>query len=383
MRTGIDFQIALGNVKAGLFHHLCNLTRELAKTSPDNVDCLINKVIHERTSPPVDLQQIQSLAGKARLRTWNWPARLGRFWLRFGFLNRYDVIFHNWLSQLPDLKHPAHVFLIPDCIQLAINYGEERTSLAQAYYQRVIKHADAIIVWSEHTKQDVIQRLGCPEDLLHVVPLAAGPEFQPASKQAIFRMREKFDMGDKPYILFPSTSEIKKNHKTLIHAFIRLINRRPDLPHRLVFAGSRWEGSEAVFSLIDRLQLPPERFLYMGYVEDLATLVSGADLVVYPSLYEGFGLPLLEAMACGVPVIASNATSLPEVLGDAGLLFDPFNEEDLADKIEKVINDRPLHASLVKKGLNRSACYSWTKTAHNYIDVFQHAHRKKHLSKRK
>jgi glycosyltransferase involved in cell wall biosynthesis len=174
-----------------------------------------------------------------------------------------------------------------------------------------------------------------------------------------------------------STLEIRKNHAVLLRAFARLLKRDPDLRHRLVLVGGKWIGSEKVFELIRELRLE-DRVTYVGFSEQLPALYAGADAFVFPSLYEGFGLPPLEAMACGVPVLAARATSLPEVVGDGGIMFPPHDDAWLCDALHEVLTDRDRHDALARHGLARAATFSWRRTAAIHMKAFQFGLSRRH-----
>jgi glycosyltransferase involved in cell wall biosynthesis len=175
-----------------------------------------------------------------------------------------------------------------------------------------------------------------------------------------------------PYILFVGTVEPRKNLVTLVRAFAAVVK---DFPHLLVLAGARGWMSEPVFAEIERQGLK-DRVVHLGYVpaEDLPALMSGAEVFVYPSLGEGFGLPPLEAMACGVPVVCSNAPALPEVVGDAAILVPPTDVAALEEAIMHLLSDPDLKATLRQKGLQRSRQFSWHETARLTISAFEQAH---------
>jgi len=172
-------------------------------------------------------------------------------------------------------------------------------------------------------------------------------------------------------ILFVGTLEPRKNAETLIRAYARL-RRASAIPHRLVLAGGRGWRYEGLFALVEELGLQDD-VLFPGFVpyDELPLWYNAADLFVFPSLYEGFGLPPLEAMACGVPVVVSSVSSLPEVVGDAGLLVDPLDVEGLAEAMARVLNDGALRAEMRGRGLARAERFSWLETARGTVRVYE------------
>ena len=203
-----------------------------------------------------------------------------------------------------------------------------------------------------------------------VAPLAAAPEYRPTVDRRELRTKlEPYGLSDVPYILMVSTLEVRKNHAVLLRAFAKLIKKDPSLRHRLVLVGEKWIGHEAVFDLIRELRLD-DRVTYLGLSDRLPALYGGADAFVFPSLYEGFGLPPLEAMACGVPVLAANVTSLPEVIGNAGVLFHPHDVDGLCEALHEVVTDRKRHDELARHSVQQAATFSWRRTAERYLDAF-------------
>jgi glycosyltransferase involved in cell wall biosynthesis len=170
--------------------------------------------------------------------------------------------------------------------------------------------------------------------------------------------------------------EPRKNHFRLIQAFHLLKQEDPTIEHQLILAGGKGWKFEPIFELIAALGLS-QQVRWLGYVpfDHIPALLNGADVFVYPSLYEGFGLPPLEAMSCGAPVVASNTTSLPEVVGDGGLLVDPTNLEEIAGAMHRLMTDRALNADLRRRALARARMFTWENTARltfaAYAEVFQ------------
>jgi glycosyltransferase involved in cell wall biosynthesis len=283
-----------------------------------------------------------------------------------------DVLLHNLHGSLPVTTHAANAFLVPDVIPLAFDYGVDRLIDAyRPFYDSASRHGDVILVFSEHTKRDFVARVGGSPDVVRVAPLAAGPYFRPVEdRRRLAESLAPLGLADVPYILMVATVEARKNHAVLLRAFAQMLERDQALPHRLVLVGTKWIGHEAVFDLASRLRLN-DRVTYLGYVDRLEALYAGADAFVFPSLYEGFGLPPLEAMASGVPVLAANCSSLPEVVADAGILFAPNDVDTLRDDLHRVLVDRPFHDRLAQRGLERARNFSWERTAALWLEAFE------------
>ncbi len=234
-----------------------------------------------------------------------------------------------------------------------------------------IRYADAIIAISEHTKKDLVDIAGAPQDLVTVTPLAADSDLVPVrEKNRLETVRKKYKLPGR-YILFLGTLEPRKNVATLIRAYAALPAGLKD-EVRLVIAGARGWMNTPVHDTLEKLGLM-ERVTFTGYVDrtDLAALYSMAECFVYPSLYEGFGLPVLEAMACATPVITSKTSSMPEVAGSAARLIDPLDEEDLARALEEILENKELQGRMTAEGLEQAKRFSWERCAKETLDVYK------------
>jgi glycosyltransferase involved in cell wall biosynthesis len=229
------------------------------------------------------------------------------------------------------------------------------------YTKRLIPHtarkARLIITNSEYSKWEIVRYLGMPEDRIRVTPLAASAEFKPGSVQP-----------EKPYFLYVGNLEPRKNLERLIEAFARM----PGKDYQLVIAGNRWYQGDAAEVKARSLGLNG-RVKFLGYVPraELPALFSGATAFVYPSLLEGFGLPILESMACGTPVITSNNSSMKEIAHDAAVLIDPTDVREMTEALVDLAEDRSLREELSRRGLNRAAEFSWARTAQLTLNVYR------------
>ncbi len=237
---------------------------------------------------------------------------------------------------------------------------------------------DHVLAISAHTKQDLLNAVpALAPDRVSVTPLAADPAlFRPCTDAArIAAVRAKYGVPDGPYVLTVGTLAPHKNIPLLLRAFADLVHaeRLGDL--RLVLAGAKGWGYEAIFQELDRLGTVSDRVHFTGYVDDadLAPLYSGALVFVYPSYYEGFGLPPLEAMQCGTPVITGNAASLPEVVGDAGLMVDPLDQDAFAQAIFDVYRDPAKREALAARSLARAREFTWARYADETVAAYRRA----------
>ena len=231
-----------------------------------------------------------------------------------------------------------------------------------------IERADRIIAISHFTKREILELYPhIPEEKIVVTWLGVNERFRIVSNEQKEHVRSKYHL-DKPFILSVSTIEPRKNLKTLIRAFAQIKDR---IDHDLVLTGAYGWNSKDLYSLITDLKLG-DRIRFPGYVdtEELPAIYNLADVFVYPSLYEGFGLPPLEAMACGCPVITSNVASLPEVVGDAAKTLDPLDVEALAFSMERLLDDVDVRRKFVDMGLQRVKHFTWEQCAGETLAVY-------------
>jgi glycosyltransferase involved in cell wall biosynthesis len=234
-----------------------------------------------------------------------------------------------------------------------------------------VRRATHVIADSESTRRDVIRLAGVPGERITVVPLAAGPQYCPVEDAArLAAVRAKYGLPAR-YLLFVSTIEPRKGLDMLVDAYAQLDERYREVG--LVITGKRGWYAEQLFAQIDRLGLG-RRVLFTDYVadEDLPALYSLAEALTFPSRYEGFGLTVLEAMACGCPVICSDVSSLPEVAGDAARLVPPDAAGALAAAISALLADADLRRTMRARGLAQAARFSWDKTARATLAVYEH-----------
>jgi len=235
---------------------------------------------------------------------------------------------------------------------------------------QAIRRATRIICLSAYTRDRLLERFPEAAARVRLVGEGVDPRFRPPAPEAVARAREAVGF-DEPYVLFVGTVEPRKNLPRLIRAFGTAVGRGR-LPHRLVIAGGQGWKDGPVREAYESSPVKG-RIRLAGYVADdlLPAVYGGADVFAYPSQAEGFGLPPLEAMACGTPVLASKAASLPEVVGDAGLLVDPQEVEQMAAALELLILDERLRADLRRKGYERAAAFSWEAAARKMLTVYR------------
>jgi glycosyltransferase involved in cell wall biosynthesis len=286
-------------------------------------------------------------------------------------------IFHTTANRgLPYRRACKYILTCHDVIDRLPEYcaGEHwRGGLRKKYSDFVSRHsADKYITVSDFSKQDICRFHGLSEDRVAVIHNAASRRFyETLPAEHIARKRDKYALPPE-YFLFLGGFDKRKNVSALVEAFALMQNDRlPNESPSLVLAGERKWDFAAVAQKIDALGLPA-RIVCPGQIddEDLPAIYQGALALVHPSLYEGFGLQLIEAMASGVPVLASETTSLPEVLGDSGLLFDPENPASIARQMARIVGDPKLRSTLAEKSRRRATFFSWRKAAEQTLRLY-------------
>ncbi|WP_322820694.1 glycosyltransferase family 1 protein [Chloroflexus sp.] len=233
------------------------------------------------------------------------------------------------------------------------------------------RRASRILVVSEHTKREVVGLLGVDPERVVVTPNAVRHHFRPPDPDQLDQFRVRRSLPEH-FILYVGTLEPRKNLTTLLEAFALLSRHVPTVP--LLIGGGKGWMYEPIFARLEQLQLR-DRVKFVGYIpeEELPLWYAAATVFVFPSIYEGFGMPPLEAMACGTPVITSNTSSLPEVVGDAGLMVSPTDTTALAEAMQRILTSPDVRADLRIRGLKRAQQFSWTQTAIKTLEAYRAA----------
>jgi len=279
------------------------------------------------------------------------PCQIGPFFFKSSFKKVVTV-------------HDLSVLLFPETHK-AIHYFHHTFGL-----KRTLKNVDRIIAVSNSTKNDLIRILNIPPHKIEVIYEAASNNYRVIrdnSSLEEFRNRYKLNFR---YILYVGTLEPRKNVSGLVKAFYMLKKR--GFSHKLVIVGKKGWKYKQLFELIRTLKLSKD-IVFTGYVEesDLPYFYNCAELFVYPSRYEGFGLTVIEAMRCGCPVITSNVSSLPEAAGKAAILIDPSDTAQIANAAENVLNNKKLRNEMVKKGIKHSAKFSWEMSSKQTFRLYK------------
>ncbi len=351
MRVVLDVQSTLGQ-PTGIGQYARQLLAALRRVAPE----------HEFVGLSWGREVVMRTDRRLRWQQWELPRRAQAA--------RADVL-HVTGFDAPRFRPCPVVLTVHDLVGML--FPQSLPPVARLYWACWLPHsvrwATRIIADSCHTRADLIRLLGVRPERIEVVYLGVDETFRPVTDPAaLAAVRERYGLPER-VILYLGTLEPRKGLDTLVAAFARLA---ADLPHHLVIAGKRGWYTEPLFRQVRALGLE-RRVHFPGYVAagDQAALYSLADLFVLPSRYEGFGLPVLEAMACGTPVVCSQAASLPEVAGDAAVLVPPGDVEALAGGLRGVLQDGVLRQGLRERGLERARRFTWEETARHTLAVYE------------
>lgn len=367
---GIDYTAAVHQL-AGIGRYTRELVQALAQVSPDYTYRLFVADVGRVRLPPLPAD---NFSWRTTRLTERWLARL---WFRL----RLPLAINLWTGPLA-LYHATDFFLPPLAQRTKsivtvhdlsfVRHPESvmpgMTRHLNTWVPRSVQRADHVIAVSKATRQDLIELYNTPAPKITVLHHGVSARFAPvANNAALANVRHKYKLGQAPFILSLGTIQPRKNYLQLIRAVAQL-----EKEIALVIVGGWGWDTGPIFAEVENLGLA-KRVHFPGYVDDadLPALYSAATLFVYPSLYEGFGLPALEAMACGTPVVAANRSALPEVVGDAGLLVDPQDVSAIAGAIEGLLGDAACRAQLSAAGLARAAQFTWPGMARQLLTLYQ------------
>ncbi len=368
MRIAID-ATAIPTQRVGAGNYILNLARTLIQIDREN-----EYVIFAQASNVPDLGNSPA---NAKIVSLAWFSRLQRILWEQVLLPRQIRSFGIDVLHSPHYTLPVTV----PCVSIVTFHDMTFFLYPQMhqYYKRIFfgamiqiaaKRANAIVADSESSRQDILLLLDVNPNRVFTVPLGVSPAYHHVDdRESLESIRRKYHLPER-FLLYVGVLEPRKNLPVLVRAYRSLVNR--GIPHSLVIVGRKGWMYDQLFQTIRDLDLA-SRVIFTGYVPEaeLPLIYSTADLFIYPSLYEGFGLPVLEAMACGVPVVTSNISSMPEIVGNAGILVDPRRMDELADAVFRISTNRDLHDELAHKGAVRAQLFSWERTARETLDVYR------------
>lgn len=305
--------------------------------------------------------------GQAMRRNWFQSVKMGRCYGKDAVLLTTD-------SKIPFFL-PKSCVAVPLVTDMAVYrmpevYKASRVLLWRLQYHYVKRRANFFLAISQFTKDEIADIFHISPERIHVVPCACSSEMvRVEDVKRLGKVREKYALPEN-YVLFVGNSNPRKNLNRLMKAF-DMAREASDIPHQLVIAGEqgwKFDKEQALRELKH-----PEDVRFIGFVpdEDMPALYSAASLFVFPTLYEGFGIPIVEAQSCGTPVLTSNSSSLPEVGGNGALYVDPYDEEEIKSGILRILKDRELSQLLIQRGLENAKRFSWRKSAEILDEIIE------------
>ncbi len=379
MRIGIDISTVLNHGQdIGSGRYIINLVRNLLKIDRENTYILTGRYITEEHLPIIYDLKSNHPESKIKLYFYNTTSKKLNLWDKIRFPTVELLGFKANILHCPDYLIPPTLNknIILTIHDLAfIRFPEFNFDWFIKKYSREVKKnahiSRKIIADSESTKSDIAKFFQIDPSKIEVIYLAADNIFKKLSeKEKDIDVLKKYKINKK-YILSVGTIEPRKNFITLIKAFDHIKQRNTAYDYKLVIVGRTGWKSEAAY--LEREKSPyREDILFTGRVpdDDLVQIYNQAELFVYPSLFEGFGLPILEAMSCGLPVIASDTSSLKEVTGDAGILVPPGDDIELQNQILNILENKEIKEKLKEKSLIQAKKFSWEKTAQETLDIY-------------
>ena len=365
MRIGIDSRPLREKRTSGIPAYVRNLLQSLSRIDKEN-----EYILYAHKDFDYDLENKRWTKKSGALTQYGtvWMQMELPFWLK---RDRVDIF---WGTQhtLPvftpsDVKavltvHDLVHLIFPETMRL------KNLIINKFIIPPSIRRTNAIVGVSEWTLNDVRKYLNPKNKIMRAIHSGVGRQFSPKNKkEAKAKIQSLFHISD-PFILTVGTFEPRKNLEGSFRAFERIVDK---IPHHLLIVGQKgWKNKKTIREIKKSKNI--SRIHFMGYVEDdiLPSLYKASDVFLFPSLYEGFGIPPLEAMACGVPVVASNVSSIPEVVGDGAVLVNPNNPENIAEGILNLLNDSDFREKMILRGKKQAEKYSWDKAAQKMVNLF-------------
>lgn len=369
MRIGFSTFVLEGG-KSGLSAYICNLLRALQlEDTQNNYDLLMardeaelvpltNPRFKKRLSPPFINRPVVNLA-----------------WHNAGLpQTKYDLLHIPSYRRIPLLKRTKVVATVHDLAAFSVDakYDRARMLFNRKFAPAMIRRADHVIAVSEHTKNDIVRFTGYPEDKITVIYSGIDHDlFHPAPAEEARRTLAELHGLEKPFFVYVSRLEHPaKNHVRLIEAFERF-KLESDSAHQLVLAGADWSGADLIRARAAQSPVNSD-IVFLGFVpgDSLPLLYSGCDLMVFPSLFEGFGFPVLEALACGAPVACSNTSAMKEIAGGAAQTFNPYSTDEIFACMENSVS-KGVNAETRAHGMEHAFTFDWQTAARRVMGVYE------------
>jgi glycosyltransferase involved in cell wall biosynthesis len=358
MKIAIDIRGIIGK-KTGKGIYTENILMELLEIDKKNKYILYS-------NHPIHLgEDVEVKVIKKKGILWHFSA------LKSLYKEKPDIFFSPTSYIIPAIHNPKKlnvVMTVHDLVALLFIsfHNKKAVFIENSCLRKAAKKVKKIVAVSENTKKDLIKKLKIKENKIDIVFNAVNNTFRSLPKEE----KSKFEDIPKKYILSVGTLEPRKNYVFLLNVFKKILKNSPDI--KLVIIGQEGWKFEEIFKQVHNLSIQ-NSVIFMGYVgqEKLVSYYNNALVLVYPSKYEGFGIPPLEAMKCGCPVVVSDNSSLPEVVGDAGILCKTNDEDEFVEKIEDLLGNEDKREYFSAKGLRKSEEFSWKKSAEKLLSIFE------------
>lgn len=364
MKIAIDIREA-GHEKTGKGWYTYNLVQEILKLDQSN-QYLLYTDNNKNPFSNFKNAEIKNIPEKS----WKWHFKVKKDLL----LQKADLFFAPTSYIIPAFipKNFPVVITVHDLVAFLFpsTHNTKAVLIERLTLKKALKKANHVFVVSDNTKTDLLKKFKYPQNQVHLVPCAPADFFRkPVPAEELVEFKQKLNLPEN-FILAVGTLEPRKNFSTLIKSFVIIKRKYPD--YKLVIVGKKGWKYHLIEKTLQHYNLEKD-VIFPGYLEDLELqkIYSVAKIFVFPSLYEGFGIPPLEAMASGCPVVSSNVASLPEVIGDSGLLIDPKNAHNLADAVISLIENDKIRAMLIERGYRRVQKFTWENSAKVALYVFE------------
>lgn len=404
MKIGVDIRTLMDAQYSGVSEYSLNLIKEILKLDTENkyqlfynsyTDCPNLPEFRANNAEIVRYNFPNKILNYLFFKFFNWPKIDQELGVEIFFMPHINFIGLTRKSSQPPLSrgsikkvltvHDLSFLRYPEFFSWRKNFWHRMVKV-----KKLVKRFDTIVAVSENTKRDIVELCGVDEDKVKVIYAGVGEEYRKmvngyneiippapfikgeknADEKKLLEVKNKYNLPEK-FILYLGTVEPRKNVEGIIAAYNQLRVTSYELrDYKLVIAGGRGWKNKKIYQEREESKFKDD-IKFLDYVagEDKVYLYNLASVFVYPSFYEGFGLPPLEAMACGLPVVASYVSSLPEVAGDAAMMVDPYNISDLASALMEILTDDNLRNKLIARGLERARKFNWIKTAKEYLEI--------------